>query len=167
MAVWEARRDRVGRRESFETTTIQAAPVQSRQSMGFCEQRMQTIRAQLRDTRVAVSIPPDSPILPWAARHAAWLYVSVHQRKDLTFRRESALDKVQTHLLMFGKSCICRRPDAQLNTLDIRWRGIWLGCDAKTDEHFVGTDGGVEKARAVRRMVDAQQKGLGRVLPLQ
>ena len=113
------------------------------------ERSFQTIRGQMRTLvlqlqgKIGIELPPDCP-MPWATRHAAWLHNRFHQRKDTN---PTPFEKV--HLKNFF--------GAQLHKLDMHWlNGIWLGRDSKTDEHFISTEGGIVRARAIRRMVEAQ-----------
>ena len=85
VAVQEGVRHRVGRHESIQKVVIQAAPVHSHQSLGTSERRIQTVRAQMRDTLVTVATGSwhrTSSVVPSAVRHAAWLHCRFHKRQD-------------------------------------------------------------------------------------
>lgn len=110
--------------------------------------------------KMGIEFEADSCLLPWAVRHAGWLYSRFNRRQDsnMTPIEKIKMARYAKPLLMFGECCICRRPGAQLNKLDLHWlHGVWLGRDAKTDEHYVGTETGIVRARAIRRMVQEQQ----------
>ena len=174
VAFLEALKARLDRYENMKRVQLQTAPVHSHQSVGAAERFIQTIRAQMRalildlQRRFGIEVGPTSPLLPWAARHAAWLYNRYHRRDGVTAYERLHLTRYSKPLLIFGECCICRRPGAQLNKLEIHWlHGIWLGRDSKTDEHFIGTEGGIVRARAVRRMIESQQWIKERVLAME
>ena len=166
LAFVEAVKLKTAQYEEIETIFTTSGPRHSHQSVGGAERFVQTVRGLMRtfvvqlEEKTGMKVKPDSPILPWALRHAAWVHNRYNKQKEtgLTPYEKVHLTKYQRPLLMFGEHCICRRPGAQLNKLDIHWlRGIWLGRDAKTDEHFIGTEGAIVRARAVRRVVEPEQ----------
>ena len=86
VALLEALRDRVGRRESSEKVIIPEAPAHSHQMMGSCES-IQAIRAQMRTLvlqlqwKVGIELPPHSLILPRAGMRTS------HRARNCTRRR--------------------------------------------------------------------------------
>ena len=97
------------------------------------------------------------------------MYNRFHKQDTYLTPREKVNLKLHSKpLLMSGKSGTCRRPGAQLNNLDTHWSdGIWLGRDSETNQHFFGTEDGIVRAKAIRRMVEAQQRVPARVLAQQ
>ena len=74
--------------------------------------------------------------------HAEWAYHRSHVRRDtnLTPYEKTRYVKYQKPILMPGEAVLCRRPGAMVNKLEMQWlEGIWIGREAKTDEHLVGT----------------------------
>ena len=142
----EALRDRGGQLESVEEEVIQAAPAHSHPCVGTGERSIQTIRAQMRtlvvqlQRKVGMELTADSPILPWAVRHAAWLYNRFHKRQDTNFTpfEQVHLKEYNKPLWMFGASCKCSRPGAQLNKFDIihRLNGVWHGARLENRRTF-------------------------------
>ena len=91
----------------------------------------------------------------WAVRHAAWIYNRFQVRADTraTPYAKVRLKNYAQPVLPFGELVLARRPGAH------QWKsqtqfvyGCWLGRDAHTDEHIVGSKGGIFRSRAVRRL---------------
>jgi len=123
---------------------------------------VQTIRKQIRalklsmETRLKKTLGNQVAILKWLPRHASWLYNRFNVRENgLTAYEKTHLLKYQRPLVEMGEAVICRRPGAQLNKLEMMWlEGVYIGRDARTDEHLIGTPGGVCRSRAVKRKVE-------------
>jgi hypothetical protein len=144
-----------------------SAPTASHQSSGGAEKAIQTIRGLARtyilhmeNRHKGLRIVPGDSINPWLVRHAAWVISRFHQRRDtrMTAYEKLKSQKYRREVLPIGENVLARRPGANVNKLLAPWvTGLWLGRDAMTDEHLIGTEGGIMRARAVRRMVPDQR----------
>ena len=127
---------------------------------------MATIRNQVKVFKLQAEkglgkrLSRDAAFLKWLPCHAAWAYNRFHVRRDtnLTPYEKTRLVKYQKPILMPGEAVLRRRPGAIVNKLEMQWlEGIWIGREAKTDEHLVGTPQGIVRARAVKRKVPSKQ----------
>ena len=162
MALSHAVRDRVIADGRAQQVTCQVSPVGSHQSNGGAERAVQTVRGIARvyleqvKERTGITFDPKSCWWSWALRHAAWVYNRFHVRKDT---RQTPYSKIRMRnyaqpVLPFGELVLARRPGAHLWKSQTQFvYGCWLGRDAHTDEHIVGSKAGVFRTRAVRRLV--------------
>ena len=152
-----------------ETILTRQTETHNSQAGGGAERAVQTVRKQMRaiklatETRLREKIAQGMPFMTWVPRHAAWLYNRFHVRPDLgglTPYEKVHMLKYQRPLVEMGEAVICRRPGSQLNKLELHWlEGVYLGRDARTDEHLVGTPGGVTRSRAIKRKVESKRWG--------
>jgi len=149
-----------------ETIFVQQSERYSSQSLGGAERTVQTIRKQIKTYKYDIEkniqkvIPHTADLMHWLPRHSAWVYNRFHVRSDtrLTPYEKVNMLKYQKPLVQIGEAVLCRRPGAVLNKLEMQWlEGVWLGKDAKTDEHFVGTAQGLCRARAIKRKIPSRR----------
>ena len=138
------------------------SPTQSHQSSGAAEKAISTVRGLAR-TYLAVIIPtnpslgltPDTPILLWTIRHAAWVLTRYNVRGDTRMTPHEKLrgQKYRREILSLDEQVLSRRPGANVNQLLQLWvTGLWFGRDTLSDEHLIGTAAGLARSRAVRRL---------------
>jgi len=141
----------------------------SHQSNGGAERMVQTIRNQCKaytfqvEEALGIKLHKDSEFLSWCPRQAAWQYTRFHERVGGGTPWEAThLVKYNKPILMPGEAVACRRPGANVNKLESAWlEGIWIGRDTRTDEHFVGTPGGLVRSRAIKRRTEEKRWDLG------
>jgi hypothetical protein len=145
-----------------ETVLTRQGERYNSQATGGAERTVQTIRKQFKalmlaaEIRLKKKIGVDSAFLAWLPRHAAWLYNRYHVRADtkLTPYEKTHQKKYMNPVVEIGEAVVCRRPGAAQNKLELTWlEGLWLGRDARTNEHIIGTPTGVTRSRAIRRKV--------------
>ena len=129
---------------------------------------IQTIRKQARTLRLAiedayrVQITPASVLWPWAMRHVAWLAARYSVRANGKTSYSEIVDGTyRSEIMPMADTVLWLEPDdLKRKTLKgdtCRSKGVWLGRSEETDEHLLGTPGGVVKARSVRRMEPSKQ----------
>ena len=77
-----------------------------------------TIRNQIKaykiqiETNTGMTILPDSPLLTWFPRHAAWQYTRFHKRQDSGMTAYEKIRRVpyQCPIRLVGETAACRRP---------------------------------------------------------
>lgn len=149
--------------------TVRVAPTSSSKSQGSIERHHQTLFAQIRTLRLALTerlqvedstLKVDTSIFPWMVKHAAWLLnrFLVHDDGLTAFQRR--YDKgAPPGLAEFGEMTLFRvsgrhhtaKADATFKP------GVWLGRDPDSGEHLLGTANGVFKSRSIRRMAPSEK----------
>ena len=102
---------------------------------------------------LGITIPKDSEFLAWCPCQAGWQHTRFHERPGGGTAWEAThLVKRNKPIPYPGEAAVCRRPGTNVNNLESAWlEGIWLGRDARTDEHVIGTPGGLVRSRALKR----------------
>ena len=136
------------------------SPTQSHQSNGTAEKATSTVRglartylAVIKDKIASFYVKPDSPVLPWTIRHAAWVLTRYNLRRDtrMTSCEKIRGVKYQKEISPVGEQVLSRRPRANVNQLLQPWvTGLWSGRDTLSDEHLAGTFKGVVRSCSVR-----------------
>ena len=103
----------------------------------------------------------DSPIWPWMIQYAAQIIhtFKIHQEDQRTSRQRIRSDPSLPDIPKFGENIHFKLAQTVMIAKDeARWRsGLWLGFIDHTNEHLIGTPGGLLKCRAIRRNDASEQ----------
>ena len=141
----------------------QVSPTQSHKSSGVAEKAISSLRglartylAVIKERIPSFDVKPDSPMLPWTIRHAAWFLTRHDVRRDtrMTPYEKIRRQRYKKDVLPLGEQVLARRLGANVNQLLQPWfTGLWLsGRDSLNHEHLVCTSARVMSSRAVRRL---------------
>ena len=97
-------------------------------------------------------IKVDSAMLPWALRHAAFVYTRFQVlRSGRTAWEHLEMTRYNGTLLEFGECVQAKQAVPMQGALDSPWiTGVWLGRSTGTGEHLVGSSVGMVMARSVK-----------------
>ena len=162
----EAVISRMHTEENVKRISPTTSPVGSHQSNGMAEVGVQLAEAVARtftlavEQRYGVEVKPTSSILPWAVRHAAYVYTRFQVRRNgKTPYEDLTMKKFTSPMVEFGEIVHGREQGERQHNLKIIWKtGVWLGRAVDTGDHLLGCPDGVYKARAVRRMADEKDR---------
>ena len=162
--------------EKMTNAQLSKSPIAAKGSLGKCERAHQTIEGLMRTFRsqvhmkYQVELPSSHPIMHWAMRHAAWIHerFTVDSRDHMTAYERHMLRKYAGGLATFGETVVWRQPGQHKLKLKEHWGfGIWLGRDATSDSHIVGTRHGCLTARAIRRLAPSERHDKQLLLAMQ
>ncbi len=121
---------------------------------------MRTFRTKVH-VKYAVELPSSHPLMQWAMRHAAWVRerFTVDSREHATAYERHMLCKHISGLATPGETVVWRQPGQHKLKLKEHWGfGIWLGFEATSDSHIIGTRHGCFTARAIRRLPPSERE---------
>ena len=152
--------------ENVKRISPTTSPVGSHQSNGMAEVGVQLAEAVARtftlavEQRYGVEVKPTSSILPWAVRHAAYVYTRFQVRRNgKTPFEDLTMKRFISPMVEFGEVVHGRDQGERQHNLKIIWKtGVWLGRAVDTGDHLLGCPDGVHKARAIRRMADEKDR---------
>ena len=121
---------------------------------------VRTLSEHVRE-RYGASIDPQSALMAWAIRHAAWLITrfQVHPTGKTAFQ-SVRLRGYNGEIVQFAESVWGRDPSEAAGEFkaDSRWtKGIWLGKVETSDEHIVGRGASIVMVRVVRRCPEEER----------
>ena len=151
-------------KRGLEKTLIETVPKLSKGSIGSADRFGQSAVGLARSLCAdfekywKIELTVDSPIVPWAIRHAAFLLnrFQPHRRaKGKTSYQNIYRQPYHGELQQFGRLVVGRLPDAlELPKLQPRWRrGIWLGKTVESDAHLLGCENGLMVTRTCRQLL--------------
>ena len=154
----------VAAKRAPSSTIVESTPVGSSSSLGCGERMIGAIVAQVRalrieaETRWNTKFSVDSPIIPWAVMHAAWLHNRFQPVHGMTPFEKIQQRKYNGPIFKFGEAVMVRRQKlVDVPKMDARWNlGLWLGKTVSSDEHMVGTASGMNYGRSVKALPDAE-----------
>ena len=145
----------------------QHSPVGESAANGAIENTIQRVQGQIRaikldvETNTKLKLSPSQAIWPWLIEYAA---------QTLLYWRVTGHDGLTAIQRIRGRSSTAPRPrfgekvlynvakTVKLGKAEARWRyGVWLGSIEASDEHLLGTELGVIKARAVKAAHEDQR----------
>ena len=118
---------------------------------------------------IGQKLPTDAVILQWLVRWAAMLYSRFKRGEDgkTAYERQRGCKCIQ-EVVPFGEKVHYRKLEGEnKNKLESQWEaGIWLGHARGSNEILIGTDQGVVRAWAVKRMPAEERWSAADVLGL-
>ena len=93
-----------------------------------------------------------SATIPWALRHAAYIYnrFQVLKTRKTPFEQVK-MTRLNATMLEFGECVLAKKPQPTSATLDPLWsEGVWLGRSTLAGDHLFRIPTGVIQARAVK-----------------
>jgi hypothetical protein len=147
------------KRRRQQPTAVEHSPVGSHQSNGRIESEVSRIESMVRtlvaglESKLGGHITSQSLVLPWVARHAAFLRTRLVVREDGRTSWQRIRGKPYSSALAeIGECVLFRNVSKDLGKLDSRWEtGVFLGRRDVSDEIIVGTINGVHFARSFKR----------------
>jgi len=136
------------------------SPVGESQSNGDVENAVQRVQGQYRTFRSDLEssygreVPRDHPALTWLVRHASSTMLRYEMGSDgMTPYRRIKGKAFAAKICKFAECVWYLKPKTKgIEKAEYRWaEGIWLGIRDESGEHIIGTEGGIVKARTVRR----------------
>ena len=136
------------------------SPVGESPSNGDVENAVQRVQGQFRALRSDLEssygkeVPRDHPALVWLVRHASSTMLRYEMGADgMTPYRRIKGKPFAAKVCKFGECVWYLKPkSAGREKAEYRWaEGIWLGIRDESGEHIIGTEGGIIKARTIRR----------------
>ena len=141
---------------------IQHSLVGESAANGAVENAIQRVEGQIRAIRLDVEVNSNVKINP---SHAIWPWLVEFAAQSILYWRVSGHDGLTAIERIRGRSSMSAKPrfgenvlykvskTVKLGKAEPRWRpGVWLGSIENSDEHLLGTDLGVIKARAITSM---------------
>ena len=124
------------------------------------EKQIRTLRSRFEEN-YGESVGSDHKMLPFLVRHCAWLITHYQVKSDgkTTYERLRGRP-YQGQVAEFAEVVHFRdrRKAADMPKLDDRWSsGLCLGKSLASDEHYVGTSGGVRSCRSIWRRPEKQR----------
>ena len=153
-------RNRVAEVCKAEVTTEDAVKG-DKESSGLIENAVMLIRGIIRtikchiESRTQEPLNDNSPIVPWLVEHAGCILSRCQKGRDGKMPFERLHGKKPTQeFVPFGEKVLARRvTTAPMNRMNPRYQyGIWLGMRNNSAECFIGSAGGVFRAREIRRL---------------
>ena len=146
--------------------SVRAAPRNHPQSHGSVGAARRTLYGQIKallyqvHERTGIEITSDSPLYPWAVKHAQWLlnrYLIDSDGFTSYFRRWNR--NFEGGLCCFGEFVQAKVIGIRGGTKsDVPWKeALWLGRDTEANEITVATTDNVVKVRTVRRLPPSEQ----------
>ena len=144
-------------------TILEESPVAESSSNGAAENAIRHVQGQFRTLKAQLEgklggkLPITHPVWTWLMEWSALTISRYHiDKKDgLTAYQRSSGKTCLTAIASFGERVMYRVLDNKhvLDKHEGRYKtGIWLGLIARTDESLIGTEAGVVKASAVKRL---------------
>ena len=144
--------------------SVRHSPVYSSQSQGSVERFHSTLWQQTRtlmeSMRVNYGVPisVELPVVTWLVRHVSWLCnrylvhsggkTSYERRWGRTYRRP---------ICSFAEKVAYLKPQRGDKANPSCDYGIWLCKRTSSEEHLIGTVGGVKRGRSIRRLPPSQR----------
>ena len=146
-----------------ETTLLETVPKRSCASIGHADQFAQSVLGLTRTLCLSIQerwkckLTVDSPIIPWAVRHSAWLlnrYRGFRKADGQTPFQRIHGRQYGAEIFNFTQPVVGRIAEAlELPKLQARWmEGIWLGKSPDTDAHIIGTPKGIIGTRTCQTL---------------
>ena len=142
------------------------SPVGEKQSNGHAERTCRTIEGLMRtlkfalESKVNQQIPPEAAILAWIAEHAGTLYRRHNVGADGKTPYERRKGKMSHRVLAEIGELVWYMPleSTKKAKLDPRYeKGVFLGIVDRSDEAILGVEGGIVRARTIRRLEDSER----------
>ena len=141
---------------------VRQSPAYSSQPQGSIERYHRTLMGQVRALLQQVTISYNltlsvqHPILPWIARHAAWLLnrYAIHNDGQTSYQRRWQKDH-KAPLCEMAETIQYMIPTtrAQPKMEPRFFKGIWLGRDTMTGESIIGIPGKIIRVRTIGRQI--------------
>ena len=158
-------------------TIPENSPKGESQANGIAERAVQDIEGLLRtfksalERRIGVRIKPSDSIMPWMVEHCSTLVnrcrigvdgMTAYERITGKPNRKKMCEFGETVMYMGVKS-----KNEKSNKLNPKFEyGIWLGVHGRSSEDIIGTEQGVLRASAIKRVPDDERWSSERVLQL-
>ncbi len=144
------------------------ALVKESRSNGMIENAIREVQGMVRtfkdhvEAKCGISLPRDSPLIPWIVLHAGRVITSYKIQKDGRTAFERLRGKrARTNAIPIGEKILYQpvRHQTKREKLDSRWEyGIYVGFVMQSMEALVAGSRGVVKARNVRRLSEDQRR---------
>ena len=152
----------VVREDLGPVTILEESPVAESSSNGAAENAIRHVQGQFRtlksqlEGKLGGKLPITHPVWTWLMEWAALTISRYHISKDgLTAYQRHSGKTCLAAIANFGEKVMYRVLDNKhvLDKHEGRYKtGIWLGLISRTDESLIGTEAGVVKAAAVKRL---------------
>ena len=163
------------KRRREKPTVLENSPVEDSKANGAAERAVQAVEEQVRvlrhalELRLEVKLSGKHPVIYWLVEHAADILSKFLVGEDGKTGYERVKGKKYSgDVVEFGEKVHYRqRKKARSDKMEARWEeGFYFGRLWRTNEAIVGTEHGIVKASAIKR-VGAHRRwdaeGLGRV----
>jgi len=145
--------------------SCRATPVGWKQAHGAVGAQQATFAAQVRTLTMQVSkdynfeVNTESTLFPWIVRHSQWTLNRYLEHSDGRTSYERRWGRrYNAGICNFAETVLFKLVNKNFKASPTWQKGIWLGKDTESDEHFVATSEGVKKARSVRRLSTSEQR---------
>ena len=143
--------------------SLRKTPTGWKQAQGSVGNMQATLYGQIKALRLELlnrykaELSVHSALFTWLVRHAQWLVnrYLCNAAGTTAFERRWG-KRYNGFICRFGETVLFRQQRATKG-MPAFVRGIWLGKDTESDQHFVADSSGVFKTRSVKRLPPAQQ----------
>ena len=155
------------------TISPEQPPTGESQANGYTEEAGKTVRGLVKvmkeqmEDRAGMKLEPEDVIMQWMVRWAAMMYSRLKVGPDgkTAFERQRG-KKCKTEVVPFGEKVMYERlkDGGRKNIMESNFEeGLWLGHTRQSNEILVGTEEGVVRAWAIKRVPEAERWSEARI----